>query len=257
MRLAVVALAMGCSVPTLDFTGKTCPCPGGYACDSQTNTCARSLEDARENDGHTSDGTLDSHAVTGMDAPPPSCLGSPLTNLVYSSPAFADFDTAWTAGGVGETWSVSGGEAVQASASSNLALLYHTVSGNNYREVATMFATSQGDGLAIEVGLRIDAPNVHMYHCNWEPSDGAFLIMRTDNINTGITIATTNIDVALIPYMTPQTIEFQIVGSTLSCCIHGLNGASLVGTDTTYTSGTVGLKTYDMAGHYYDYAVYQ
>jgi hypothetical protein len=39
--LAFVIALVACRVPELDFTGKECPCPDGYSCDTGTNTCAR------------------------------------------------------------------------------------------------------------------------------------------------------------------------------------------------------------------------
>jgi hypothetical protein len=44
MRVVVAAavLLVGCRVNDVDYTGKACPCPSGWTCDTATNTCARS-----------------------------------------------------------------------------------------------------------------------------------------------------------------------------------------------------------------------
>jgi hypothetical protein len=39
--VAVVLAAAACKVPAVDYTGKACPCPNGYACDLATTTCTR------------------------------------------------------------------------------------------------------------------------------------------------------------------------------------------------------------------------
>jgi trimeric autotransporter adhesin len=39
--LAFVIALVACRVPALDFTGKQCPCPDGYSCDTFTETCTR------------------------------------------------------------------------------------------------------------------------------------------------------------------------------------------------------------------------
>ena len=40
-RLVAVGLGIGCSVGEIDYEGKTCPCPSGYRCDDDSNTCTR------------------------------------------------------------------------------------------------------------------------------------------------------------------------------------------------------------------------
>jgi hypothetical protein len=251
VKTLLCALA-ACSVPDLDLTGKQCPCPTGYVCDTSRNMCERSLP----SDGRAIDSSIDS----GNDANPfNSCLTSaPYTHLAYSTPTFGDFSTAWTP--LGGIWSAQGAELAQTSTTASLAVAYHSVvtSGGtaDYRLVTTMHATTTGAGDAIELSLRIDATNVHMYHCNWQPSDGGFVLQRTDNISTTHVIAMTTVDVSQIPASTPQVMEFQATGGSFECCLRGVTGAHLSGSDTMYTSGAVGVKTYLMGGGFHDFSAY-
>ena len=54
---ALVAAA-GCRIADIDYTGKQCPCPQGYACEPASNTCARSVtgDGPIPNDGPAPDG---------------------------------------------------------------------------------------------------------------------------------------------------------------------------------------------------------
>ena len=61
LSLAVAVAVAGCRVPTVDYTGKSCPCPGGYSCDPATATCERGAADAAldTSDGMTLDAPID------------------------------------------------------------------------------------------------------------------------------------------------------------------------------------------------------
>jgi hypothetical protein len=242
---ALLYVLAACSVPDLDLTGKQCPCPTGYVCDTSRNMCVRSLPA----DGPRIDSLIDS----GNGA---TCLTSaPYSRLAYSTATFGDFTTAWmTLGGI---WSAMGSELVQTSTAASLAVAYYSVGSTaDYRLVTTMHATTTGAGDAIELSLRIDPTNVHMYHCNWQPSDGGFVLQRTDNITMTHVINMTTIDVSQIPASTPQVMEFQVTGGSFECCLRGVTGARLAGSDTMYTSGAVGVKTYLMGGGFHDFSVY-
>ncbi len=253
MRLAVAVALAACSVPDVDLTGKSCPCPSGYVCDTAKNTCARSLT----GDARAIDSSIDS-AIDG--GPTQSCLTTPFTHLAYSTATFGDFATAWSA--TGGIWTTTPTELTQTSTVASLSVAYRnvvTVGVADYRLVTTMHATSTGVGDALELSQRIDATNVHMYHCNWQPSDGGFLIQRTDNLNTTPVIQMTTVDLKSIPNYSPsdpQVMEFQVNGSQLECCLRGITGAHISGSDTTYTSGAIGVKTYLMAGGFHDFSAY-
>lgn len=243
MRVVVMLVVAGCTVTELDFTGKQCPCPEGYSCDPVTSTCTRSATNG-DAATDTGDGSV-------------SCLSAPFTNLTYSTATFADFTTAWSVGG--GSWTQSGIEVVQSSSSASLSFIRHSVAGDDYRIVATMHATSFGAGRAIEIAFRIDAPNTNMYHCNWEPEGGGFILQRTDDINAGATIDEIFLDTNQIPNYTmsmPVTMELQASGSTFRCCLRGINGAELAGSDSAYATGDVGVKTYQMSGGFSDFFVY-
>ncbi|HEY1554506.1 MAG TPA: hypothetical protein VGF94_06695 [Kofleriaceae bacterium] len=260
-RVLALGLVLGaCSVPDVDYTGKQCPCPSGYSCSATLQTCTRgetgsdaAAGDSRAIDAAPQDGMEGASCLDGLDPP--------FTNLQYATPEFADFATAWTTDG--GAWSQGITELDQIDSTSQLAVAYHTiVSGlgtGDQRLVVSMHATAGGDGDAIELALHVDAMNTHMYHCNWEPTDGAFLIQRTDTITLGPTLVTTTIDTSTIPNYQPSdpvTMEFQVHGTTFSCCLHGIPGATLQADDGTYTQGDVGVKTYEMAGAFHDFQVY-
>ncbi|HUJ57953.1 MAG TPA: hypothetical protein VLX92_05660 [Kofleriaceae bacterium] len=255
-RPTAIAFALAaCSLPSVDLTGKACPCPGGWVCNAATQTCART---APGTDAPGRDATLADGASGADAAQAASCLPGAFGHELYSTATFADYPLGWTTGG--GTWMPGASEVTQTDAMSDLAYIFRPLPQADYRIVATMHATSTGDGKAIEVAGRIDPGGaVHMYHCNWEPSDGAFLIQRTDAEEMGAVIQMTTIDLASLANYQPSdpvTIELQISGSVLQCCLHGIPGASISGSDTTYPAGDVGVKTYEMSGGFHDFAVY-
>ena len=254
-RPLVLAVALaGCSVPDVDYTGKQCPCPSGYTCNAATSTCSRS---ALANDARGPDGTRGGSDGATDAAPAASCLAQPFALEIYSTATFADFTTAWsTSGG---DWKLGTGELDQLDTTAQLSVAYLVGNGTDFRIVGTMHATSGGNGKAIELTLRVDAANTHMYHCNWEPADGAFLIQRTDSVAAGMAIQTITIDTSSIPgyqETDPVTMEFQVSGSQFSCCLHGIPAAYIQGSDTTYAAGAVGVKTYEMSGGFSDFFMY-
>lgn len=248
MRAIAIVVLAGCSISDVDFTGKSCPCPTGYDCDLSTQTCTKHLTPP------------DAPGDTPADTPvAQSCLTNPFTELFYASPTFADFSTAWSVGG--GNWSVMGGEAVQVNELATLSFIHHPlgVAQTNYRVVSKMRATSGGVGNAIETALRVDALGTNMYHCNWEPVGGAFLIQRTDSINDTSVINETTVNTASIPNYSPTatfTMEFQVNGTGFECCMRGIDDASISGDDSVYDIGNVGLKTFRMAGAFSGFEVY-
>jgi hypothetical protein len=255
IRLALALALVGCSVPDIDLAGKACPCPDGWVC-TPANTCARAAlpDDAQPLDGASdgSNGGIDAQVI-------PSCLGMPLSHMAYTTSTFADFGTAWTT--KGGTWAVSNSNLVQSSATADVSVAAYSVTASDYRVVSTYHATSTGIGLAIELALRINiaGSNLHVYHCNWEPSDGAFLIQRTDSTMNGAVLQEVTIDTNAIPNYKPSdpiTMEFQAIGNSLTCCLHDITGATLGAVDNTYSTGGVGTKTYKMSAVYDDFTVY-
>ena len=245
-RPLVLALA-ACSVPDVDYTGKQCPCPAGYACDNSTHTCVRG---ALAPDGAPGDG------APGDSPTSASCMPRPFTTPSYSTATFADFATAWSsAGGI---WEPNGAELEQTSTVASYAVAYYTgtPSYGDVQLVGAMHAISAGPGNAIELALRVDADNTHLYHCNWEPADGGFLIQRTDNITTTPVIQMTTIDITGRPVDASVIMEFQANGKTLTCCLRGISGALISGTDTMYASGAVGVKTYEASAGFDNFHVY-
>jgi hypothetical protein len=55
---------VACRVADVDLTGKACPCPDGYTCNTATQTCAHSV---------TSDARIDGVTGDGSDAPRGAC----------------------------------------------------------------------------------------------------------------------------------------------------------------------------------------
>jgi hypothetical protein len=74
---AFVIALVACRVPGVDFTGKQCPCPDGYSCDTSTETCTRgdvvfdaSAQDAPIDARHVSDAVGSSYRdVVIADSP--------------------------------------------------------------------------------------------------------------------------------------------------------------------------------------------
>ncbi len=250
MRFAIaglVALA-ACNVANdIDYSTKACPCPSGYTCNAQTNLCNGGGGDAHVGDV-LADGPGDGATVA-------SCLPDPLPHKTYASPTFDDFGTAW--GSQGGTWLMNA-NGVEESVETDFAIAYHTnsvmVATADYRVVATMAFEGGGNGDALEIALRIDTTNQNMYHCNWEPTDGAFLIQHTaGGVGQASYVASTEAPTDVV------TMEFQAIGTALECCIRNMPGAylSVPAAAPDYATGEVGLKTYQMAGLYSDFAVYQ
>jgi hypothetical protein len=258
---AIVVIA-GCRIADLDVSGKPCPCPNDYACDTATNTCTHTVA------GDANDGQNRGEAsIDGVQAT--SCLHvAPLTTPVYTTTNFSDFGTVWSTRGSGN-WTIDVvGNAVQSDAGAMTSVAQQPAPNavNNYRLVSTFHATSTGVGKAIElaarsmINLAVAPPMQHVYHCNWEPTGGAFMIQRDDSPSVGSTLNIMTVDTTAIPGYTesmPITMEFQVTGNSLACCIDNFpSSAYVAATDTTYTNGGVGMKTYEMTAVYDDFTIY-
>jgi hypothetical protein len=68
-RFVAILLFGACRVADIDYSGKACPCPGGYVCATATNTCQRTLpiDGANSIDGAI-DSSIDAAVVIGDPA---------------------------------------------------------------------------------------------------------------------------------------------------------------------------------------------
>jgi hypothetical protein len=247
VRHAVLVIAvLGCRVPDIDLDGKQCPCAAGYVCQDSTSTCVRALDDAGTGDA-TIDGRID----------PASCLSSPFGTLIYET----EFDTPddWPA--IGGSWTIADGEMHQSDENAALAFAYHDVGGAlDYRIVSRIQMLTGGDGRSIAVSARIPGgASAQQYHCNWGPTDGVFSLVRSDGLST-FTLKATMIDLTAIPEYVPTqpaTIELQVQGNQLACCLREHAGARLTAVDGQFPVGHPGAKTDRMAGGYDNYRVYR
>jgi len=254
-RVAIVlatCAASACSIGPLDLTGKQCPCAEGWTCDVGTNTCvggpadAPVVYDARiDAPPGTPDAPFDatSPADARVDAAPgTTCLGAPGAELLFDD--FPDL-IGWTT--QGGTWAAVTSEAVQSNVTTQLAYAYPagTTTFTDYR-VTTEARRVAGTGL-IQAAARIRSSDDGQYACGWDADSGAFsIVWQRTNGNLGGTIATMTIDTSGIPGYDPAgvfTIEFQAVGSQLSCCIREVPGSMLSQTDTRYPTGAPGIRT--------------
>jgi len=254
---ALATAGAACTVPGLDYTGKSCPCADGWVCEAATNTCVA----VASADGPTGDGSRGDAPIGAPDAAQvaTSCFGTPpgAVRLVEHFDTF----TGWTIGG--GNWAANSGELVQSSPNASLSYAYPTALVNltDYRVVTKMRQINGGIGDAMEISFRTQRGGTDgQYHCNWEPDDGGFLLQYTaPNANTTDVLTTITIPIGTIPNYDPLgqlTMELQVVGSQISCCMHDIPGASIIAVDTRYVSGGPGLKTYKMATAYDDYTVY-
>jgi hypothetical protein len=248
-RFVVAAALVGCSVPDLDLTGKPCPCPDGWVC-SAANTCQRTVAP-----GDALRDTPPDH--TNMDTPvAASCLVAPYTAPIYTTTTFGDFNTAqWIRPSGAGTWSVIQGQLHQTDNLSSLAYVYHMGVLTNFRVVATMHQEMGDAGGAVEIAFRISTTSASMYHCNFEPNDGGFLIQETANGVGGTQLVTKTLQ-GVNPQGT-YTMEVQATDHQLQCCIDGIPDAYLTIADSTYGAGYAGLKTYVMSAVISAFTVYQ
>jgi hypothetical protein len=222
----VLAALASCSVADVDLAGKQCPCTDGFTCQPATNTC------------------VPDHGNASL-----SCLGDEPGPLMYAT----ELDTldGWDIGA--GTWAAdAGGWARQSDATAKLAYAFpHSVTGSDYRIVSSFRATDGGTSSALEVSARVgDGGSSHQYNCNWDPFGGAFQIKYTfDESSNGVVVSTQLAD--FDPTAT-LTMEFEVRGDSLRCCIRELPAATLSGTDAQFSSGHPGLKTY-LASGAYDY----
>lgn len=233
---------VACRVADLDVTGKACPCPTGYAC--VANACV------------AGEGTSDAAIDGAADA---SCIAAPKTALVYQTATFAEFPTGWST--MGGTWAPTPTALHQGSESDSLAFaLLSTNPGDaaatSYRVVATAIQTNGAVGGAVEVVARGSLADDEMYHCNLEPNDGNLVVDRTNQGGVGAT-ELASMMLAGVNAHASYTLEIQVEGDRIECCVRGIANGSLAVHDATLAAGLPGVKTYLMAADFTAFAVYQ
>lgn len=183
----------------------------------------------------------------------PGGAGSGGGTLIFAD-EFDSPNPVWTS--FQGNWLVTGGEMQQTDDAESLTFNWVSTMGSltDYRIVTEMRQlTNPFDG-AIETIFRINpASPQQTYFCNWEPSTGAFLVMSQDVGPTTNVIDVVTINTANIPNYTatmPVTMELTAIGSTIHCWLHEIPGADLTVTDTTYSSGSFGFKTYRIGAAY-------
>lgn len=240
MKWLVLAFA-ACRVPDLDVTGKACPCPTGYAC--VANACVA---------GDGADAAIDGAGEA-------SCIAAPKTTLVYQTATFAEFPTGWST--MGGTWTPTADALHQGSESDTLAYaLLSTNPGDaaatSYRVVATATQVNGSVGGAFEVAARGSLADSTMYHCNLEPNDGNLVVDRTNPGGNGATELGSMMLAGLASHAS-YTLEIQVEGDRIECCVRGVENASVAIHDGTLTTGLPGVKTYLMSADFTAFAVYQ
>jgi hypothetical protein len=239
--LVLVALA-ACSIRAVDYTGKDCPCPDGYLCETQSQTCVRnavSMSDARQNDARGDSNTSGA-----------SCLPNPRTNVLDSQPTLASFPTGWAL--VTGMWMRSGNDLHQTS-SVALALTLRFVQSfsSNYRVVATMYSPELGGG---DIGIAFRGAGSVLYHCTFDP------VVGTLEMHLSQTVSEEQLGAVQLapqdPSDMPFTMEIQTIGSQHACCVRGRSQV-LTATDATNSLGDPGFATRDGAGRFSSFFVYQ
>jgi len=96
LRAGVVGAALfGCTLPSLDVTGKACPCPSDYGCDPATNTCvkgsATSSTSSTSSASSSSTGSGGASACTGTCGTE-GCGTCPTTEPIAVDDAAYDID---------------------------------------------------------------------------------------------------------------------------------------------------------------------
>ena len=222
-RVACLVFACtACEVRSIDLAGRQCPCVTGYVCDPASNTCVTS--DAGATD---------------------SCLVDPIGAPLYTT-AFSDF-AGWMPGGDG-SWTTQDGMAEQTDTASLFAYAFQSsITANDYRVVSTFRVTGgSGDATSAELSARTQASG-GQYHCDWDPINGTFSLMYSSSATDNGFLQEAFIDLSqLAGYDATAwfTMELQVQGSRLDCCVRGIAGAAGFADDTRFATGPSGMKTY-------------
>ena len=184
--------------------------------------------------------------------PTDSCLGeNPGAELFRD-----DFDGTlanWTT--VSGAWVLQSSELVQQSDTTTGTLLAVQDVGDDYRVVATMRRLSGAVGGAMEIVVRA-ASQAAYYQCNWEPETGDLEIQDTALTTP---LAQRTLVLADIPNYSrdqPITMELEVRGAQLRCCLRELPDATLTLTSGVYPTGGMGLQTWLLAAAFDSLRVY-
>jgi len=255
----IAVAAAGCSYGNLDVTGKPCPCPGGYVCETMSNTCARAAgggSDAPAGGGDAPDGPSDAPTIDASLG----CLGAGGTPT-YST-TFSDFSTSWTT--AGGTWiQPPGGGIEQADINAPLTYANHELGTLplGFNISATIQLVGEATGGAVEVAVKVDPMTTSMLHCNFDPKSGVMYLQETLNGVAMTTAAMATGDIASVPGyspLAPFTMDVLLLGNAMSCCVEGIPNATVTYSQFTPTGlGTgVGVKTYLADTKFAKFALY-
>ena len=217
-------------MPALDLEGKACPCPGDYTC--VANRCTR----------------------IGGDAGPADAPGGDASGVRLFDDEFVDTALAAVWHLDSGTWSESGGQANETSASGGTAIWVNGFdTATDYEVVTTARARSTPtNDDALEIAIRVSkTPTSYRYQCSWEPGDKFLRLFDVPRTRTN------DVDLPIAQSFDPLqsfTIHARITGATLHCWVDGVIGADATVTFTAgqlgngLGAGTFGLATYNLAG---------
>ena len=242
IRFALIALT-ACHYADAPIEGKACPCPDGYSCVANACVAGDIAPDARFDATSTA-----------------SCIAAPKLTPVYASATFAEYPTGFAT--ISGDWTTTGAALHQGDETAAMAVAYlatnpGSAGDQDYRVVATAAQTAGGDTGAFEVSGRISAINKTMYSCSYQPNTGLFQVSK---------IATSGGDAAALDsaQTTPgdqlgaYTIELQVTGGTVECCVRGIANSHLMAPDAApLATGVPGVRTFLMAASFSELAVYQ
>ncbi|HEY5927483.1 MAG TPA: hypothetical protein VIV11_37620 [Kofleriaceae bacterium] len=232
MRVLVVVALAACSIKPIDYTGKQCPCPEDYDCNRSTNTCTKQLVGDAGND---SQDATDGSVIQGD-----SCLPNPKSNLVYSSVGFTDFPQAWL--GSSGQWNLEQGEVKGTNATLPIAWLSHSIgnSNANYRVVATMRLIAGFSDAGLGIAFRVSGMQGNLYTCTIAPGTGQ-LELKSWQQGTDLPVASKTVSITDANAM--LTMEINIDGMNMTCCLRGYPTAMISGMNGSWISGSVGVAT--------------
>ncbi len=250
--LACTALA-GCTIKDIDYTGKACPCPSNYECNTPTQTCVKTPgpDDAR---GGVGDGSPTDDGNTATD----SCFSSAPGKLVLSSVGFPEFPNGWLMG-LGQ-WTKGQGEILQQNGSNEIAWLARsdsmTGSQSNYRVVvAARLIDTLGDGGAGAV-FRAQSSG-SFYACTLDSFTGQLRLRRVTSSFQDTVLMTRTISPPLADIRATFKIEAMSTGSSLQCCVRGYSGMTVSAQDTQIPSGSYGIASFHSEAAFSEIYVYE
>ncbi len=227
VRLLVLVVVVGCSVPDVSLEGKMCPCVTGYSCGS---------------DGFCHGGSGGSGDGGGTGG----CLGTLAGGPLYTADFSGTTVVFATDGGM---W-MQGGQLSQ-SATNVLTWAYPTTPGTldttNYRVVSKMMPVTPGAtaaGLGIAVHIANGAKT--QYDCMWEPggTNGALIWQYLNPGGNPTTIGTPVVG-ALSSTITMRVLITN--GTTYKCCIDENSAMNEMSNPSpAYASGLPGVATSNM-----------